>query len=171
LEHDLGSEYLHGSLKALLDLYEYLNAEKKRLTSDVLKLAQKEKYAQRVSLLTTIPGIGPLSAIEILVEIQDITRFKTADALAAFLGLTPSQYSNGEYIRMGHITQAGNDRVRTNLVESSWTLIGKDPGLRSKYDRIKQRRGGKRAIRIRRDPIYSGDGVSLPVAFMERPRI
>jgi len=145
-ELDLGSEYLHGSLMALLDLYEYLNAEKKRLTSDVLKLAQEEKYAQRVSLLTTIPGIGPLSAIEILVEIQDITRFKTADALAAFLGLTPSQYSTGEYIRMGHITHAGNGRVRTVLVESSWTLIGKDPWLRSKYDRIKQRRGGKRAI-------------------------
>ncbi len=145
-ELDLGSEYLNRSLKALVDLYEYLNAEKKTLTNDVLKLAEEEKYAQRVSLLTTIPGIGTLTAIEILVEIQDITRFKTVDELAAFLGVTPSQYSTGEHIRMGHITHAGNDRVRTNLVESSWTLIGKDPGLRSKYDRIKQRRGGKRAI-------------------------
>jgi len=123
-----------------------LNAEKKRLTSDVLKLAQEEKYAKRVSLLTTIPGIGPLSAMEILVKIQDITSFKTANALAAFLGLTPYQYSTGEHIRMGHITHAGNGRVRTTLVESSWLLIGKNPGLRSKYDRIKQRRGGKRAI-------------------------
>ena len=145
-ELDLGSEYLNRSLKTLVDLYEYLNAEKKRLTCEVLELAQREKYAKRVRLLTTIPGIGPLSAIEILVEIQDITRFKTADQLAAFLGLTPSQYSTGEYIRMGHITHAGNGRVRTVLVESCWTLIGKDPGMRPKYDRIKQRRGGKRAI-------------------------
>ena len=54
-----------------------------------------------MALLTTTPGIGPLSAIEILVELQDITRFKTADELAAYLGLTPSQYSSGEHIRMG----------------------------------------------------------------------
>ncbi len=67
-----------------------------------------------MDLLKTIPGIGPLSAIEILVEIQDITRFKTADALAAFLGLTPSQYSTGEHIRMGHITHAGNGQSKNH---------------------------------------------------------
>ena len=143
---DLGSEYLHRSLKTLLDLYEYLDEEKKRLTRDVLELAEEEKYAQSVSLLTTIPGIGPLSAIEILVEIQDITRFRTANKFAAFLGLTPSQYSTSDFIRMGHITHAGNVRARTALVESSWILIARDPAMRSKYERIKQRRGGKRAI-------------------------
>ena len=99
-----------------------------------------------MDLLKTIPGICPLSAIEILVEIQDITRFKTADELAAYLGLTPSQYSTGEYIRMGHITHAGNTRVRTTIVESSWTLVGKDPEMGRKYEKIKNKRGGKRAI-------------------------
>jgi len=143
---DLGHEALNRSLKAQVDLFNYLNAEKKLLTKDVLQLAKDEKYAQRVDLLTTIPGIGPLSAIEILVEIQDITRFKTADDLAAYLGLTPSQYSTGEYIRMGHITHAGNARVRTTLVESSWTLVGKDPEMGRKYEKIKNKRGGKKAI-------------------------
>jgi transposase len=84
--------------------------------------------------------------VEILVELQDITRFQTADELAAYLGLTPSQYSSGEHIRMGHITHSGNDRVGTSLMESSWILIGKDPHMRCKYDGIKQRGGGKRAI-------------------------
>ena len=145
-ELDLGNQYLNRSLKALLDLFEYLSAEKKRLTKDVLKLAKEEKYTRRIKLLKSIPGIGCLSAIEILVEIQDITRFKTADELAAYLGLTPSQYSSGAHIRMGHITHAGNDRVRSTLVESSWILIGKDPHMRCKYEDIKHRRGGKRAI-------------------------
>ena len=75
-----------------------------------------------------------------------ISRFKTADELAAYLGLTPSQYSSGEHIRMGHITHAGNARARTTLVESSWLLIGKDPEIKRKYQRIKEKRGGKRAI-------------------------
>ena len=143
---DLGDKYLNRSLKALVDLFDYLSAEKKILTREVIQLAKEEKYSHRVQLLKTIPGIGCLSAIEILVEIQDITRFQTADELAAYLGLTPPQYSSGEHVRMGHITHAGNDRVRTTLVEASWILIGKDPHMRCKYEDIKHRRGGKRAI-------------------------
>jgi transposase len=143
---DLGYEPLNKSLKALVDLFNYLDGEKKRLNKEVRELAKMEKYAHRVALLQTIPGIGPLSAIEILVELQDITRFSTADELAAYLGLTPSQYSSGEHIRMGHITHAGNSRLRTTLVESSWLLIRKDPEMARKYERVKHKRGGKRAI-------------------------
>lgn len=145
-EVDLGNEYLNRSLKILVELFDYLSVEKKKLTHEVVELGREEKYAQRIKLLKTIPGIGCLSAMEIIVELQDITRFQTADEIAAYLGLTPSQYSSGEYVRMGHITHAGNDRVRTTLVESSWILIGKDPHMRSKYEDIKHRRGGKRAI-------------------------
>lgn len=145
-ELDLGDEYLNKSLEALIKLFDYLSIEKKSLTHEVIKLAREEKYASRVKLLKSIPGIGALSAMEILVELQDIARFKTADELAAYLGLTPSQHSSGEHTRMGHITHAGNDRVRTTLVESSWILIGKDPEIKKKYDNIKYRSGGKRAI-------------------------
>lgn len=145
-EVDLGDEYLNTSLKALVHLFDYLSAEKKRLTHEVIELARKDKYASKVKLLKSIPGIGTLSAMEILVEIQDISRFETPDELAAFLGLTPSQYSSGEHIRMGHITHMGNGRVRTILIESSWILINKDLQMRHKYENIKYRRGGKRAI-------------------------
>ena len=145
-EIDLGDEYLNASLKALVHLFDYLSAEKKRLTHEVIELARKDKYASKVKLLKSIPGIGALSAMEILVEIQDMSRFETADELAAFLGLTPSQYSSGEHIRMGHITHMGNGRIRTTLIESSWILINKNPLMRKKYENIKYRRGGKRAI-------------------------
>lgn len=145
-EIDLGDEYLNASLKALVHLFDYLSAEKNRLTHEVIELARKDKYASKVKLLKSIPGIGALSAMEILVEIQDMSRFETADELAAFLGLTPSQYSSGEHIRMGHITHMGNDRIRTTLIESSWILINKNPLMRKKYENIKYRRGGKRAI-------------------------
>ena len=56
-EVDLGNEYLNRSLKALVDLFDYLSAEKKRLTHEVIELGREEKYAQRVKLLKTIPGI------------------------------------------------------------------------------------------------------------------
>jgi hypothetical protein len=64
----------------------------------------------------------------------------------AYVGLTPSQYSNGEKVRMGRITGVGKNALRGTLVEAAWRLIGKDPAMREKYDRIKARTGSKRAI-------------------------
>ena len=87
-----------------------------------------------------------LSGMEVLTELQDVSRFTAADQLAAFLGLTPSQYSSGEHVRMGKITHAGNHRLRTRMVECSWIAIRKDPFLHKTYEAIKKRRGAKRAI-------------------------
>jgi transposase len=81
-----------------------------------------------------------------LVELQDIKRFSSADKLAAYIGLTPSEYSTGQYVRQGRITRCGNKRVRTCAVESCWILITRDPLMRRKYDRLKRMKGAKRAI-------------------------
>ena len=91
-------------------------------------------------------GHRKTDCIELLVELQDITRFKSAEELASYIGLTPSEYSTGERTRQGRITRCGNKRVRTYLVESTWVLITKDAQLRAKYLRLKSRRGGKRAV-------------------------
>ena len=73
-------------------------------------------------------------------------RFRSADELASYIGLTPSEYCTGQYVRQGRITRCGNKRVRTCLVESSWILIRKDPLMRLKYNQLKQFKGAKRAI-------------------------
>jgi transposase len=139
-------EYVSYSLNKLIDLYEYLTQQVKHLTREVRRLARTETYARRVELLTSIPGVGVLSAMEVLTELQDVSRFATADQIAAFLGLTPSQYSSGQHVRMGKITHAGNHRLRTRMVECSWIAIKKDPCLQRTYEGIKKRRGAKRAI-------------------------
>ena len=58
----------------------------------------------------------------------------------------PSQYSSADKVRMGRISKAGKEGLRAILVEACWLLIGKDPAMREKYDRIKVRAGGKRAV-------------------------
>jgi transposase len=47
---------------------------------------------------------------------------------------------------MGRIIGIGKNTLRSLLVEASWTLIRKDQAMREKYDRIKIRSRGKRAI-------------------------
>lgn len=134
------------SIGFLIDLYEHITDQLKKITKQVFLLCRNGKYAQNINLLRTIPGIGRLIAIEILVELQDMKRFKSAEKLASYIGLTPSEYSTGQYTRQGRITRCGNTRVRTCLVESSWVLIYRDPVMRYKYEKLKIRKGAKRAI-------------------------
>jgi transposase len=140
------SPYLRGSLDTLIHLYEYLTEEIRKVTKSVVELSYTDKYAHRMKLLKGIPGIGILTGMAILVELQDFARFKTAEEIASYMGLTPSEYSTGQYVHQGRITRCGNSRVRTALVESSWILVGRDPLMRAKYLKLKTAKGAKRAI-------------------------
>jgi transposase len=145
-EYSFDSELLRLSLDHLIGLYEYLTSQLIKITREVILLARSKKYSKKVQLLKSVPGIGTLTAIEILVDLQDMKRFKSADKLAAYIGLTPSEFSSGQYVRQGRITRCGNKRIRSCLVESSWTLIGKDPFMGKRYQELKNRKGGKKAI-------------------------
>lgn len=138
---------LKASIDAMLKSYRDLTDQYKQLTREIESLALTDKYRERAGLLTQIPGIGMFTAMAVLVELQNIERFRRADQLASYLGLTPSQHSSGEKIRMGHITRCGNYQVRTRLVESSWTLIRYDAQAKATYERIKHQTGsGRKAI-------------------------
>jgi transposase len=110
----------------LLDLFWHLDQQYKELNQKIRELAQTEKYKERVRILSSVPGIGVFTAMTILVELQDVDRFRKAEEIASFLGLTPSQYTTSDRTRFGHITRCGNVHVRKALIESSWTLIRYD---------------------------------------------
>lgn len=138
--------FLEESFHHLLDEYEFLSELIERQTRLIHEIAALERYRNRMELLTGIPGIGVLSAIEILVELQDVERFQRPEQLAAYVGLTPSQFSTGEKVRMGHITKAGKPHLRGTLIEASWRLVGHDEEVRFFYERLRIRTGAKRAI-------------------------
>ena len=137
---------LFESFSSMLDHYDFLESQIRIQTQQLRDMSRSETYESRVEILCSIPGIGWLSAMEILLELQDISRFQRAEELAAYVGLTPSQYSSGEHVRMGRITRQGKKQVRTVLLQASWRIIRKDPVLQDVYNRIKVRSGSKRAI-------------------------
>ncbi|MFX0198852.1 MAG: transposase, partial [Candidatus Hodarchaeota archaeon] len=55
------------------------------------ELSQTPLYGERVEILRSVPGIGLIAAMELSVELQDVGRFRRAEQLAAYVGLTPSQ--------------------------------------------------------------------------------
>lgn len=140
------SRWMQESFNRLIELYEFLSAQIDKQTQLLRELSETPMYRERVEILLSIPGIGLISAMELLLELQDVSRFRRAEQLAAYVGLTPSQYSSADKVRMGRITGIGKNTLRSLLVEASWTLIRKDQVMREKYERIKVRSGGKRAI-------------------------
>jgi len=110
-------------------------------------LAASEEYRQPVALLSSVPGIGWLTAIRLVLEWGDLSVFRNSAAFTAFLGLTPSEYSTGDRIRRGRITGQGNGQVRAWLVEAAWKAITRDPALMARFRRLAPTPGDrKRAI-------------------------
>jgi transposase len=138
--------YHQESFENLLRQFEGISKLVDQQTQLLRKLSRSEQYAHQVELLETIPGVGWLTAIELILELRDMRRFRTARSIGAYVGLTPSQMSSGEHTRLGRVTKQGRASIRALLVEASWRLIRKDPAMEEVYRRIANRSGGKRAI-------------------------
>ncbi|WP_316355260.1 transposase [Devosia sp.] len=67
----------------------------------------------------TIPGIGPMAATALLAAVEDGRQFRQALELAAWLGLTPREYSTGGKTTLLGISKRGNRYVRKLLVHGA----------------------------------------------------
>ena len=81
--------------------------------------------------LATIPGVGPITALTLAIEV-DPAQFESGRHLAAWAGLTPLEHSTGGKQRIGKISRAGNERLRALLVAGATSLIqaASKPGSR-----------------------------------------
>jgi len=99
----------------------------------------------RVERLRTAPGIGPVTAVAFVATLDDVTRFASAHHVAAYLGLTPREYSSGEQQHRGRISKTGSPRMRALLVEAAWRVLRSTQAaaapLRAWAERIARRRG------------------------------
>jgi transposase len=139
-------ESLRASFRYLLDCYDYYTEKLKEIRQAVLALSQDEAYRRGVEILKGIPGVGIFTALSFLLEMPDMRVFDSNEKVGSYLGLTSSEYSSGEHQHQGRITRCGNSKIRWLLIQCSWKLITGDVAMKSFYERIKRRRGGKRAI-------------------------
>ncbi|MDE0393365.1 MAG: IS110 family transposase [Gammaproteobacteria bacterium] len=70
--------------------------------------------------LMSLRGISTITAMTVLAELGDLTRFDSPRELMGFVGLVPGEYSSGSRRRQGAITRTGNGHVRRLLIESAW---------------------------------------------------
>jgi len=147
LERASGDMALQIHLEELYHLRQILA----KLNRAILALSRTEEYHSWVSLLRTVPGISTLTAMILLLELGEITRFPSLDHLCTYVGLIPDIQSSGEKEHVGGITQRGHSYLRWLLVEASWVAIRKDPAMMESFnDYCKRMRKSKAIIRIAR---------------------
>lgn len=130
----------------LLEQYHSLYRHFLKVSVEVRKLQRAPRYKEGSKLLRTIPGIGPLTTVELLTEIEDINRFTSFKKFNSFIGFKPRSHSSGERDWKGRITYRQHKGLRSSLIECAWTTISKDPIMLKRYDELKKRLTGKRAI-------------------------
>ena len=137
------------TLSSLIHQSKNLRATILDLTKQIQKLSCTETYHDEVILLRSLPGIGILTAMIILTELETILRFSNLDKLCCYIGLVPSTKSSGEDEKTGDITSRGHSVLRNAIIESSWTAIRHDPVLLQSYlDYCKRMDPNKAIVRI-----------------------
>ena len=133
------------SLKALTKLWIQLTDQIYEVEKEIA--GQEAENQETSKIYRSVPGIGLISSRVLANELGDLSRrFKNERELFSYTGLTPSEYSSGESIRKGRISRCGPPRIRWILTEAAWICIRHDKSLSEIYERIRKRRGAKRAI-------------------------
>jgi len=102
------------------DSVKYLQSRVEGLEKEMEAALNDWSLAPVVRALMALRGCKLITAMTIMAELGDITRFDSPRQLMAYLGLVPGEYSSGNTTRRGGITKTGNGHVRRVLIESAW---------------------------------------------------
>jgi len=109
--------------RAVADLLAHVTTLDQRVEEYDAHLKQVAREDERSKRLMQIPGLGPTTATALLAAIGNGHDFKNGRQLAAWLGLTPSQYSSGGKLKLGKITKAGDRYIRTLLILGARSVL------------------------------------------------
>lgn len=135
------SEKTKGLFKGLLEELKRLDREIDVLTETLERQAEDDPICQRIS---TLPGIGPITATALIAKIGNGSEFQTGRALSAYLGLVPKQHSSGEKQRLLGISKHGDRYLRHLLIHGGRASLqaakrkNKKTGLFEKQDKHSQ---------------------------------
>lgn len=115
------------------DLLAHADALEVRIGDYDRIIAKAARDDARSKRLMTLPGIGPNTASAMLASLGGGHDFKNGRQVAAWIGLTPGQYSSGGTARLGRITKAGDRYLRSLLVMGARAILS---GLGDKQDRF-----------------------------------
>jgi len=89
------------------------------------QLGRVARQSGACRLMMTMPGVGPLTAVSFMTTIEDPHRFRRAQDVGAYLGLTPRRYQSGEVDINGRISKCGDRLTRKLLFEAANVMLSR----------------------------------------------
>ena len=114
---------------------------------DKLVRRRIEKEHPEAERLMQVDSVGPITALNFVVTVDDPRRFERSRSVASFIGLRPKERSSGRSDPELRISKAGDSMLRCHLVQSAQRMLGpfgKDSDLR-RWGLKLACRGGKSA--------------------------
>lgn len=145
----LAAHQLTGAaVEPLFETIDSLDREVKKLEKVITAKTAEDPM---VNLIRTIPGAGLITASTIRAHIDDISRFRKPEQLAAYAGLVPWVQNSNKTERYGKITKRGPRELRTALVQVvlGMVRVKKRTGgyrIMTRYARLKKDKGSGRSI-------------------------
>ncbi len=123
--------------RQLLRSLDGLQGEIEQLHRRVEEEVQKRPAALR---LQTHPGVGPVTALAMVLTLGPAERFASPRQVASYFGLIPSEHSSGGRQKLGRISKQGSSFLRFLLVEAGQSAVRKDAELGRFYRRLAARK-------------------------------
>lgn len=138
-------EVLYVAVSGLLEALAAVTLQVSGLDRKVGELTRRSAVGNR---LTSVPGVGPVTALAFLATVETPDRFGRGRAMGAYVGLTPRRYQSGDRDVAGGISRQGDEMLRHYLYEAAnclLTTVRQPSALRSWGLRLAKRIGPKRA--------------------------
>ena len=123
----------------LLEMLDSLIGE---LEKEIVDWSQED---ERIRIVKSVPGIGPILGSVIVLESSPISRFCRVEKYVSYAGLAPRTHSSGGKTYQGRMVQQCNRWLQWAYVEAAWVAVGCSPYFGTLYRR--HRRRGKVANR------------------------
>lgn len=108
-----------GSDQELIDMYTLMD-ELERRKIEIEKRTEKAiKRTDLYHIVTSVPGIGPVTAAAIIAEVGDFKRFPSPSSLISYAGIYPREKSSGGRQHFGSMSKAGSRTLRYSIIEAS----------------------------------------------------
>lgn len=160
LASGITDDFVCQQIQAHINFLEQLIKDTQKAIRQLIR--QDESLKHNYQLLTSIQGIGEVTASLFLSEIGDISRFDNIKQLTAFFGLDPQDWQSGTSInRPAHISKHGNSRLRASLYMPALTAMKHNRACRLLNQRLenKHKPGKVRVVALMRKLLHQIFGV------------
>jgi len=156
-------------LDQLLDSLEFNEKQVLKTTREIRRFCQNDpELSQCIKYMMSVSGIGWIVASQLLARIGDWRELRNIRQLGGFLGLVPTEHSTGERTDRGSITRTGDERLRSKMIQASWSAIRKDAELREFFRLICHRHPRREGPRVAIVAVARKLSVRISVVLMQQ---